>query len=914
MLFPAQPHARPTRPRHFRWHWRAGVGGIWIALLVGAAVAQASTVTLTASKNPVVPGSADKLTASVAGTSPTGTVQFVATDFLGNPTVLCAAAVVTNSGSSGTAECATSALPVGDYSVVAHYSGDGDDSAASSAALAFWVASACRNGATPGLAMPTVTWLRSYHAGFRTPSRLAADAADNVLVADEGAGEVVVRAASGAVIRRLAGIERPVSVAAGGGRHYVGDAGTGSVTVYDAGWQPEFLLGGGAGEFGHPGDIAYDAAAGEVFVSDTDRHVVGVYAAGTGELLRTLGRFGRADGQFHTPTGIAVAGGELLVADQMNYRLEALDKATGAFLYCLGSYSQSGFFTGSGGPGRTYGTTQGLQVDGLGRLYVVDAFQGVVRLFDRSNGALIGSIGSFGQGAGQLRVPTDLVIDANNRLFVASVDNARLEVWGLGSHSDPEAVTFATVGLAPDSLDRNALPAVASVILALPGHAPGGAGSLTVNGLVPLTSTPGDADDDGQADLRLDLDPAALIATLGAAASGPVTVAGVVDGLAFSAQATLSVTAAPVATGVNLSAVPNPAQAGDPVTLTASVDGLTPTGSVNFRNGAATLCASVPLAGGQADCAVPFLAGFHSLVAEYGGDVDDAGSVSPPYDLLVDPRLPGIALASSDAQSDLGQSVTFTATLTGVAPGGLVNFMNGAEPLCLGVELVAAGAGVGTATCVVDGLTADTHAITASYLGDASNSPTDGGPFSQTVDPLFIVSGASPAGGGNITVVNAGSCGFASYAFLSAQQAGVVPPAGVTLPHGLFDFTTTATCTPGETITLTITYPAPLPPGTQYWKFGPTPTEATPHWYVMPASILGNVVNFSITDGGLGDDDLVANGRIVDLGGPGASGLAAIPASGPTALVLLAISLVLLAGVAVGRRRRAGSRLTEEGR
>ena len=47
-------------------------------------------------------------------------------------------------------------------------------------------------------------------------------------------------------------------------------------------------------------------------------------------------------------------------------------------------------------------------------------------------------------------------------------------------------------------------------------------------------------------------------------------------------------------------------------------------------------------------------------------------------------------------------------------------------------------------------------------------------------------------------------------------------PGGVTCPHGLFDFTTTG-CTPGATLSFTITYPAALPAGTQYWKYGPVP-------------------------------------------------------------------------------------------
>ena len=106
-------------------------------------------------------------------------------------------------------------------------------------------------------------------------------------------------------------------------------------------------------------------------------------------------------------------------------------------------------------------------------------------------------------------------------------------------------------------------------------------------------------------------------------------------------------------------------------------------------------------------------------------------------------------------------------------------------------------------------------------------------------------------------------------------------------------------CTAASTLNFTITYPQVLPPGTQYWKYGPTPGDAAPHWYVLPATIAGNTVTFSITDGGLGDDDLTANGTIVDQGGPGA-GATAIPTLSQWAMLVL----MLLLGLMGARRLR----------
>jgi hypothetical protein len=130
------------------------------------------------------------------------------------------------------------------------------------------------------------------------------------------------------------------------------------------------------------------------------------------------------------------------------------------------------------------------------------------------------------------------------------------------------------------------------------------------------------------------------------------------------------------------------------------------------------------------------------------------------------------------------------------------------------------------------------------------------------------------------------------------------PPPGYDFPHGLFEFVL-INGTPGTAATVTITFPATLPAGTVYWKYGPTPTDPTPHWYQMPASIAGNTVTLTITDGGLGDDDLTRNGVIVDQGGPGVppGAMVAIPTLSEWAMITFAL---LLTGAALRRLRRHG--------
>ncbi|MDZ7583788.1 MAG: IPTL-CTERM sorting domain-containing protein [Thiobacillus sp.] len=179
--------------------------------------------------------------------------------------------------------------------------------------------------------------------------------------------------------------------------------------------------------------------------------------------------------------------------------------------------------------------------------------------------------------------------------------------------------------------------------------------------------------------------------------------------------------------------------------------------------------------------------------------------------------------------------------------------------------------------------------------------------------PVVVTSYTAATGTGDITASFTGGgaeCGYSVSQFIPLTGHTASPPAGtapvgVSFPHGLFDFITGG-CTAGSTITMIVTYPQALPPGTVYWKYGPTPTDGSYHWYQLPAVIAGNTATFSITDGGLGDDDLTADGTIVDQGGPGVpGGAASIPTLSEWALLML---LLLLAGTGYHHLRRRAAR------
>lgn len=106
---------------------------------------------------------------------------------------------------------------------------------------------------------------------------------------------------------------------------------------------------------------------------------------------------------------------------------------------------------------------------------------------------------------------------------------------------------------------------------------------------------------------------------------------------------------------------------------------------------------------------------------------------------------------------------------------------------------------------------------------------------------------------------------------LTAIDEGTLPTEGkpdLVFPHGFFSFDITGlvSCT-HQTVVVTVTLPSPVQVGTQYWKYH----ASEGGWIQIPMGDddVDNVITITLEDGGLGDDDGVCDGVIVDQGGPG---------------------------------------------
>jgi hypothetical protein len=409
-------------------------------------------------------------------------------------------------------------------------------------------------------------------------------------------------------------------------------------------------------------------------------------------------------------------------------------------------------------------------------------------------------------------------------------------------------------------------------------------------------------------------------------------------------------------------------------TLPAGVIAPDPSGTLAFYDGSQLLatvpltwgsnlplCSFPPCAFWQAAFQTGTLSvGVHTITTAYSGDGLYAPSTANPVTITIDPRpaLPPSIATTAQAYtyqgsvpgSGIGYSTpvpppasitllegdiavvqavirfTLPAGVIAPDPSGTLAFYDGSQllatvpltwgsnlPLCSFPPCAFWQAAFQTGT-----LSVGVHTITTAYNGDGLYAPSTANAVTITINPRpqLQFSGYATTGSGLATLKISGggpTCGIVRGEFVATQggtgSPSVPPPVGLVFPTGLIGFVTGG-CTPGSTVNFELLLPAPPPPGTTYWKFGATPGNRAPHWYSIPATVAGSSVFFSIVDGGLGDDDLTANGTIVDAGGPAiAIALAADPIPALSAQTLAAMMFAMMViGFEALRRRGARSR------
>jgi large repetitive protein len=233
----------------------------------------------------------------------------------------------------------------------------------------------------------------------------------------------------------------------------------------------------------------------------------------------------------------------------------------------------------------------------------------------------------------------------------------------------------------------------------------------------------------------------------------------------------------------------NPSVFGQPVVFHATVAAVapgvgTPAGTVQFKSNGVNLGNAVALSGGSASSVpIPSLTvGNYPVTAEYIGDSGfnpSSGTIAGGQ--TVNKANSRTSITSSVNPSVFGQSVTFTATLTAVAPGagtptGAVQFKT--NDIDFGSAVLISG---GSATsAAVSSLALGTNTVTAEYIGDSSFNPSSG-----TVAGGQIVNKANSS---TSIASSTNSSVFGQSVTFTATVTVVAPGAGT--PTGTVQFTT----------------------------------------------------------------------------------------------------------------------------
>ena len=172
----------------------------------------------------------------------------------------------------------------------------------------------------------------------------------------------------------------------------------------------------------------------------------------------------------------------------------------------------------------------------------------------------------------------------------------------------------------------------------------------------------------------------------------------------------------------------NPNVLAQATTLKATVTPSTATGTVTFKDGAATLGTGT-IASGIATYAATFsTTGAHTLTAVYAGDALDAASTSASVAQTVNKKPTTTALTSSVNPAAIGQATSLKATISPTTATGTVTFKDGTATL--GTGTLASGVATYSATFS----TAGAHSLTAVYGGDASDATSTSAVVAETIN------------------------------------------------------------------------------------------------------------------------------------------------------------------------------------
>jgi Bacterial Ig-like domain/NHL repeat len=237
-------------------------------------------------------------------------------------------------------------------------------------------------------------------------------------------------------------------------------------------------FGGLGGEMNLPFGVATDSS-GNLYVADTDNNRIqkfnsagtwerawgknvnggGAFGVCTAAASCQAGTTGGLGGEMNSPTGVAVAGGYVYVADRLNHRIQKFD-SSGNFVLAWGKnvniFGGTGFEACSGavcragqigGLGGEMNVPYSVATDAVANVYVADSGNNRIQKFNsagtwqRAWGKNLNGGGAFGvctvassclagttgELGGEMNSPKGIATDANANVYIADESNHRIQ-------------------------------------------------------------------------------------------------------------------------------------------------------------------------------------------------------------------------------------------------------------------------------------------------------------------------------------------------------------------------------------------------------------------------------------------------------------------------------------------------------
>jgi len=218
-----------------------------------------------------------------------------------------------------------------------------------------------------------------------------------------------------------------------------------------------------------------------------------------------------------------------------------------------------------------------------------------------------------------------------------------------------------------------------------------------------------------------------------------------------STSVTLTQTISQAATTTTVTSGSNPAVFGQSVTFSVKIQSPssgTPTGTVTLLDGANSLGSTALPANGVAQFTISSLApGAHQISASYSGDTNFAPSTAATLTETINQASTTATVTSATNPAMFDQSVVFSVKVQSSSSGtptGTVTLVDGSNSL--GSTALPAN---GVAQFAISNMALGSHAISASYSGDANFAPSTAATLTETVNQASttatVTSGTNPS-------------------------------------------------------------------------------------------------------------------------------------------------------------------------